>query len=361
MRQSFLSPQIPAIFLIFLLSLVFWGCGKKGNPVAPGSTFPAPISDLRAWPREGVIFLGWTAPTQNTDGTRLEDLLGFRVYRQGRPIPSSPCSDCPLDFQVVAEIDVEYPRGARVEGGRVLWQDTSLQPQREYTYFVLAYNYDKSPSPESNRVKVFWDDPPPGPGEVRIKSENRALEITWKFSAPGKEWAGSVGFNLYRRMEAGRFGFFPLTPEPVKETRFMDGGLENGNRYYYEVRAVRNFRGTLIEGPASAVAEGVPEKQAVPLPPTGPVAVFQEGGVALRWNENPEPDIAGYDIYRQEEGEKTLQKINPQLIRGLYFLDTTANLKKSYLYRLKASDSSGKESEYSQDAEVRPEPPAPPK
>lgn len=345
--------------MIFLLSLLFGGCGKKGNPVAPRSTFPAPISDLRAWPREGVVFLGWSVPSQNTDGTRLEDLLGFKVFRQGRPITTSPCSDCPLDFQVVAEIDIDYPRGARVEGGRVLWQDASIQPQHEYTYFVLSYNYYKSSSAESNRVKVFWDEAPPPPGEVRIESQDRALEITWNFSAPGKEWAESVGFNLYRHMEGERFGLFPLNSQPIKESRYVDGGLVNGQRYYYEVRGVRGFMGTLIEGPASPEVRGIPEKQIPPSPPTGLVVVFQEGGVALRWDENPEPDIAGYDIYRKEEGEATFRKINPQLIKELYFLDTTANPQKSYVYRLKAVNSSGKESEFSQDVEVRPEPPAP--
>ena len=327
--------------------------------MAPRSAFPAPISDLRAWPREGVIFLGWSMPTQNTDTSRLEDLLGFKVFRQSRSLSSSPCSDCPLDFQVVAEIDVEYPRGARVEGGRVLWQDTSVLPQHEYTYFVLSYNFYKSSSPESNRVTVFWDEAPPAPGEVSIKIQDRALEITWKFSAPGKGWAESVGFNLYRRMEGERFGFFPLNPEPIRETRFVDGGLENGKRYYYEVRAVRNFLGTLVEGPASAVAEGVPEKLTIPSPPTGLLVAFQEGGAALRWNENPEPDIAGYDIYRKEEGETTFRKINPQLIKEPYFLDPTANPKKSYLYRLKAMNASTKESEFSQEVQVSPEPPAP--
>ena len=340
--------------------MIFWGCGKKGSPLAPESTNPAPVSDLRAWPREGAILLGWSVPTKNTDGSKLEDLLGFKVFRQSRPLDLPHCPDCSLDFKVVAEIDVDYPRGARVEGGRVLWQDPSVRPQWEYTYFVLAYNFYKSSSPESNRAKVFWDEAPPAPGEVRIKSEDRALEITWKFSSPpGKELAESLGFNLYRRMEGERFGLFPLNPQPLKELRFVDGGLENGRRYDYEVRAVRNFQGTLIEGPASAIARGIPEKQSPASPPTGLFAVFQEKGVALRWNENPEPDIAGYDIYRREEGEKIFRKINTQLIKEPYFLDPTANPQESYAYRLRAVDSSGKESDFSQEAEVSPEPPAP--
>jgi hypothetical protein len=353
---------LPALDLLLLFSLVFWGCGKKANPVAPESTMPAAVADLRAWPREGAVFLGWSLPTRNTDGSALRDLLGFRVFRQSRPLTPSSCPDCPLDFQVVAEIDVEYPRGAQVEGGRVLWPDTSVKPQQEYTYLVLAYNSYKSPSPESNRVKIFWDQAPPAPVEVRIKSEDRALEITWEFSLPpGKEPADFSGFNLYRRMEGERFGFYPLNPDPIKQARFVDGGLENGRRYGYEVRAVRNFRGTLIEGPASGVVEGIPKKQTPPSPPTGLVAVFHAGGVALRWNGSPEPDIAGYDVYRREEGTQTFQKISPQSVKEPYFLDRTASPLKSYFYRLKAVDSSGKESEFSQEAEVLPEPTTPTK
>ena len=137
----------------------------------------------------------------------------------------------------------------------------------------------------------------------------------------------------------------------------MDGGSgEREGRYSYEVRAVRNFRGTLIEGPASAVVEGIPEKKIPPSPPRGLLAVYQEGGIALRWDENPEPDIAGYDVYRRAEEEETFRKMNPHLIREPHFLDPSADPRKSYTYRLKAVDSSGipKESDFSQDADVSP-------
>jgi predicted small lipoprotein YifL len=346
---------LPRFFLLFILTATLLSCGKKGPPVAPGSTAPAPVADLRTWPREGTILLGWTAPTRNINGSQLKDLLGFRVFRQGRAIPDQPCPDCPLDFKPVAEIDVEFPRGARVEGGRVLWQDSAVQPGHEYTYFVRGYNFHQTPSPESNRVKVFWDVPPPAPEGVSMRSDNQALEITWRSPAPpAKEGPEPSGFNLYRRGEGELFGLFPINPQPVKETRFVDGGLANGRRYFYEVRAVRNVRGTLIEGPASAEAQGIPEKQVPPSPPSGVVAVFQANGAAVRWKENPEPDIAGYNLYRKEAGETSFRRINSELIKEWYFLDQTADTKKSYTYRLKAVDTSGKESEFSMDAEVSP-------
>jgi hypothetical protein len=350
-----------AIFLILLLlALAFSGCGIKAPPVAPRSTNPAAVTDLRAWAREGRIFLAWSLPTKNTDGSNLEDLLGFRVFRQSRPLPPSPCPDCPFKLEPVAEIDVEYPPpDAQIEGGRVLWREAPLKPQTEYTYIVRAYSSSKIPSPESNPVTIFWDDPPLAPTKVSLHSEDKALEISWEFTprlVTGKEMVDFSGFNLYRRVEGEFFGFFPLNPELIKENRYEDAVLENGKRYYYEVRAVRNYRGTLIEGPSSAIASGIPEKLTPPSPPTGLVAAAQKEGIALRWNPNPEPDIAGYNIYRREKGESAFTKVNSQLIIEQYYLDKEADPQKTYSYRLTAVDTSParNESEFSREVEVSP-------
>jgi len=352
------SSMLKTLLLALLLATALWGCGKKGPPLPPESNIPAAVSDLRAWPREGTVFFEWSIPTRNVDGSKLQDLLGFKVFRLDRSLISQDCPECPANFRVVAEIDIDYPRGARIDAGRVLWQDSALKPQTEYRYFVLAYSLTRSPSPGSNQVEIFWDEPPSAPEEVRIRSESQALEISWRFTPSQKEEGAGIGFNLYRRAEGERFGFFPLNPEPVKETRFVDGGLQNGKKYFYEVRAVRNFQGTLIESPASAVVEGIPDKKIPPSPPRRLLAVYQEGGIALRWDENPEPDVAGYDVYRRAGDEETFRKMNPGLIREPHFLDPSADPRKSYTYRLKAVDSSGipKESDFSRDADVSPLP-----
>ena len=350
--------MLKTLLLALLLATALWGCGKKGPPLPPESNIPAAVSDLRAWPREGTVFFGWSIPTRNVDGSKLQDLLGFKVFRLDRSLISQDCPECPRNFKMVAEVDIDYPRGARIEGGRVLWTDPTVKPQTEYTYFVRGYNSYKSPSPESNRVIVFWNEPPSAPEEVKVRSENQALEISWR-SAPAKgEAPSATGFNLYRRSEGERFGFLPLNPEPLKETRFVDAGLQNGRKYSYEVRAVGNFRGTLIESPASAVVEGIPDKKIPPSPPRGLLAVYQESGIALRWDVNPEPDVAGYDVYRRAEDEEIFRKVNPGLIREPHFLDASADPRKSYTYRLKAVDSSPtpKESDFSLEAGVSPLP-----
>jgi hypothetical protein len=351
-----LKQRLPVILLI--LPLVFsllLGCGKKANPVAPGMSIPAPVSDLQAWAKGEGIYLRWSMPSRNVDNSRLEDLLGFQVFRSERSLDSSSCPDCPLE--PVGEIDVEYPRGtAQIDGNKVLWLDKTIRAPRQYSYFVLAYNLYKTPSPESNRITLFWDQPPVAPENLQVRSEDGALDLAWSFVptlVDGKV-QDLAGFNLYRRTGEERFGFFPLNPQPVPGREYLDGALENGRRYFYQVRAVRNFRGTLIEGTGSPVVSGVPEKRTAPAPPTGLIAVRRKEGVALRWNANAEPDITGYNVLRREEGEKEFRRVNPRLITDRYFLDETADPRKSYEYTVTAINSAGKESDSSQATEITP-------
>jgi predicted small lipoprotein YifL len=345
------------LLLLFCLSS---SCGKKGPPVAPESLVPAPVSDLRAWVRERTVTLQWTLPKKTVEGLRLEDLAGFRVFRRALPIASRNCPTCPLDFKAVAVIELNYPKEGRIEGDRVLWEDFSLQAATEYSYFVVGYNADRAPGPESNRITLFWDIPPAAPTDLRIKSENMALALSWKFSRrleDGREMVEPFSFNLYRQ-EGEPFQVFPLNPEPIRETQFLEGGLENGKKYAYQVRAVRDFHGTRIEGPPSITATGTPQKTTPPSPPTGIVATIQKQGVELRWEENPEPDILGYNVYRRQEGETEFIKLNPQPVTAPFFLDESAKSGKTYIYRLKAVDSSPShnESEFSKEIEVFPEP-----
>ncbi len=345
---------IPLLLLLFCL---FWGCGRKGPPVAPESLVPAPVSDLRAWVRERTVTLQWTAPKRTTEGMRLEDLSGFRVFRRALPIASWDCPTCPLNFKPVAMIYLDSPKEARIEEGRVIWEDSSLKAQTEYTYFVVGYNSDRLPGPESNRITLFWDIPPPAPLQLRIGSENRALALSWDFSprlSDGRVIAGPFSFNLYRQEGGEPFRVFPLNPEPILETHFLDGGLKNGKAYTYQVRAVRDFRGTRIEGPPSIAATGSPQKKTPPSPPTGIEVTMQKKGVELRWEENPEPDLLGYDVYRRQEGETKFTKMTPQPVTAPFYLDESASPGKSYVYRLKAVDSSPSrnESEFSKEIAV---------
>ncbi len=347
--------KIAVLFFLLLPFVAFQACGKKAPPIAPRMTIPAPVSDLQAYAKEEGIFLRWTMPAKNIDESRLADLLGFRVFRQESSLSASSCAECSLRFEAAAEIDVEYPRGpVQITEDKVLWRDAALKAGRQYRYFVVAYNAYHTPSPESNRITVAWDQPPGPPADLRVRSDDGALELSWSYVPAGSERNNLAGFNIYRRTDGERFSFFPLNPQPVPGREYLDGGLENGRRYDYQVRAVRNFRGTPIEGVGSPIASGVPEKRTPPSAPTGLTGARQEEGVALRWTGNAEPDVAGYHVYRGETGQRESRQVNPQLITVPYFLDTSAEPQKSYEYSVTAVNAAGKESGSSQKFEIGP-------
>jgi fibronectin type 3 domain-containing protein len=350
------------VLFSLILGISLCGCGKKAPPVALESIFPEPVKDLRGWAKDEGLYLTWSHPSRNVDGTRLKDLAGFRVFRQSRPLGGSSCPDCPEKLEPVEEIDLKYPRGARLEGQRVWWQDSTAKFQNEYTYVVTAYNQLKTPSLESNRVKLSWDQGPTAVQNLSVKSEDRSLEISWDFEPRlrnGEALSDLAGFNIYRRGEGEAFGSSPLNAEMIAQSPHRDVPLVNGKRYEYEVRTVRNFNGTFIEGPSSPVVAGVPEKRTPPSAPTGLVGVIrnEEGkrGIELRWDINPEPDVAGYDLYRQEK-DSDMVRVNSQIIPESYFFDASADPHKSYTYRLRAVDRSPRknQSEFSQEIEATP-------
>lgn len=333
-------------------------CGKKGAPVAPELTFPQPISDLQAFVKRGNLYLKWTIPKRNVNGTRLTNLLGFRIFRQTNSL-GQISSTCPPKFDLVAEIDLDFPRATRVQDGVVIWKDETIKPGQEYIYLVIAYNIFKRASPESNQVRVSWGNLLPPPDQIGLRHDHRALEIFWETPThlwTDEEKAEFQGMNIYRRKEGESYGFSPLTPQPLRENRYWDGQVELGKKYFYEVRPVRNFRGTLLEGIGSPEVSGIAKTVLPPAAPTGLIGVFQRDGIALRWDAHPQPDLAGYDLYRRAEDEKEFKKINPSLLTGTYFLDVSVDHQKTYYYRLKAIDSSPekKESEFSRETEVFP-------
>jgi len=67
------------LLLALMLSLLLTACGGGGTEGG----------------QEVVATLSWTAPTENTDNTPLEDLAGFRLYIGDSPSSLQPVADIP--------------------------------------------------------------------------------------------------------------------------------------------------------------------------------------------------------------------------------------------------------------------------
>jgi fibronectin type 3 domain-containing protein len=75
--------------------------------------------------------------------------------------------------------------------------------------------------------------------------------------------------------------------------------------------------------------------------------------VELTWTINTEPDLAGYNVYRSDEGDTPGQKLNSETLLVPTFRDISVVPGKSYFYRVRAVDQSGNESALSPTVEAQ--------
>jgi fibronectin type 3 domain-containing protein len=89
---------------------------------------------------------------------------------------------------------------------------------------------------------------------------------------------------------------------------------------------------------------GAPDNEA-PSAPTGLVATAGSGVVSLNWSDNPEPDLAGYNVYRSETlPVPTSTPLNASLVPGSAYDDATVQNDTTYHYVVTAVDLNGNES-----------------
>lgn len=105
------------------------------------------------------VRLSWTAPTQNTDGTPLTDLAGYKVYwgARGGPYPNS--------------VTITGTATTYVVEGQVLAQNT------EYCFVVTAFNSAQRESAMSNEACKTTPDIP----DVPEPPTGVTVEITLNF------------------------------------------------------------------------------------------------------------------------------------------------------------------------------------
>lgn len=108
----------------------------------------------------------------------------------------------------------------------------------------------------------------------------------------------------------------------------------------------------LVMARCSSDKGGLPEVDMVP--PNPPVAVSVEildqeiygGWVRITWAPNPEPDLAGYRVYKSSYKDGPFALVSESLIRCPWYYDNVVPMEVTY-YRVTSVDNSGNESAYS--------------
>lgn len=350
-----------------LLGVAAWaGCGAPGAPQPPSLELPRTVQDLTASRKGNKITLAWTVPAQTTDGQniRRSKLGPAQVCRAVGEFPMRYC------MQFAGEIPAEQvPLAKSGEKAERLTFVDNLAPQvqREHptefaSYAISMSNWRGRSAGLSNQVRVPLAPTMAAPAEIRSGVAPEAIVLTWTGSShehlsPNLRHV----YRIYRAEEPRKPGAAIGEVQPDPEVRFEDRAFEWEKTYYYHVTPVtvvmqNGHKLAEVEGEDSPEIKVVAHDIFPPAQPGGLQAVFSGPGqkpfIDLTWAPNTESDLAGYNVYRHEQGQAPV-KINSDMVRTPAYRDDRVETGRTYVYSVTAVDARGNESAKSEGTSER--------
>jgi hypothetical protein len=354
------AAAVPAFCFAFLIS-----CGSPGPPEPPSLELPRAVTDLRATRKGDKVTLVWTVPTKTTDAQNVRELGPTLICRSLR-IAANRCS-------AVGEVDPTELMPKRVPSKhapsspvQVSYVDTlpmELQQQRplgEINYAVETDNPNRRSAGLSNQVRIPLAPTLPAPSDLKARVTGDGVMLTWAATPPSSVISGLHYLaRIYRRDVATKKDAMAgeVTPNGASGGSFTDRSFEWEKNYQYRVAMVTVVgEGTSpvqIEGDDSAPVSVVATDVFPPAVPSGVEAVAsgvgQQPFIDLTWPPVGDSDVAGYNVYRREQGQ-ALVKINTGLVKTPAFRDPGVQQGHTYFYSVSAVDLRGNESGRSEEA-----------
>jgi fibronectin type 3 domain-containing protein len=317
-------PALPAIELI-AAALLLSGCGYIGSPLPPLANIPAPVTDLAAVQRDARIIVHFKLPTTTTENVTIKSALR-------------------LDLRIGTSAEGTFRAGEWVKQAKSVPPGdlqggvaTYAIPSAEWTgkNVIIAARVIGANGKESNwsALEALPVVPPPEkPAKPRIENTAEGLRLTWE--------GPPADYRIYRR--AGDEKFFSPVAD-VQQPTWTDRTSEFGTHYTYIVqRIVKLGVHKEAESDQSEEASETPIDRFPPAAPAGLRASAAAGSIELSWDRNPEPDLAGYRVYRAVLGG-AFEKI-AELSQVPSYSDRAVESGKQYRYVIRAFDKSANES-----------------
>lgn len=236
--------------------------------------------------------------------------------------------------------------------------DDLLAPRRYY--FVVGVTRTGRYGQTSAPIAVPLAGASSAPSAPRISYDERAVKLEWAPAADARIAAGAVAdvlpsrslspvppetrYDVYAIAKAAPAGASvdaaprPLNDAPLSALELVVPGVRFGAEQCFAVRPVDTVAGVVVHGPASALACDTPRDTFPPEAPKAPAAVAGAGSIALIWEPNAEPDLAGYVVLRGEAGTDRLMPLTPSPVRETTFRDTNVRPGVRYVYAIVAVD-----------------------
>jgi hypothetical protein len=359
--------KVPTRKLLLTLGapLLFTACATIGPPLPPSLELPKPPSDLRATRKGDKVLLSWTVPGVTTDRKAIRSMGATRVCRSFEP----SLTECgtPVSEATPATAVAVTKKGVT---GKLQASSTDTLPmktQRENplgyaTYAVEVLNANGRGAGLSNQVKVPLTETLSPPQDFAARVTDKGVVLTWtaKSAGPPSVLPVRYVYRIYRRPEGSEKEILVGEAGAGAETNFTltDPSIEWEENYEYHANAT-----TVIaqEGKPEVQVQGADTTEVKvfthdvfpPGVPSGLQAVFsgpgQKAFIDLIWAPVTDMDLAGYNVYRHEEGGQVI-KINEEPLKPPAYRDAAIAPGKTYFYSVSAVDLRGNESARSEEA-----------
>lgn len=376
--DSLRTPRRSFVFsiLIPLIIILMAGCASPGEPIERKPPVPEPVKDLAAAQAGNDVILTFTLPTEAIDHRQLQQTPTVEIYREfsaatapGAPALSVRPNAAPAVTIPPSVVDQYTNHGIVRYPDPLTSEDFAQHPDTAIEYTVRTLASGKKASPDSNvaNLRVY---PAPLPiDDVKTTFTRTAVELSW--TPPQKTLVGAsppiANYRIYRGEienavqsgaaatgENGSQNIKLKTPlAPIGESdspTYADTQAVLDMPYLYSVRSVVQASGALLESSDSNFAIITPRDLLPPAAPQGllvvpiPAQSDSPAHLELSWAISPEPDIAGYYVYRSDSQGTRGARLNPDLLPAPSFRDISVGPGKRYFYSVTAVDRSGNES-----------------
>jgi len=340
--------------------LVLTGCASIAPPQPPSLDLPKPPSDLKAVRKGNSITLTWSVPTLTTDRQRARSLGATRICR------SAAASALPQCGTPVGQVNPPGSSSNKNAAGNMVAtyvdniasQMQSDNPDAFVLYAIEVQNGDGRSAGLSNvvRVPLIRTLAPPQNFQAHVVKEGVALSWTGGSAPSIQDARVQYKYHVYRRQD-GTAGWM-LAGEAVADKAgdysLTDSSIEWEKTYDYRAAAATVLQSQPVESADTPEVKVFADDVFPPAVPSGLQAVFSGPGQApfvdLIWSPVPDVDLAGYNVYRHEEGAAAM-KVNREMVKSPAYRDAGVSAGKHYFYAVSSVDARGNESSRSEEAE----------
>jgi hypothetical protein len=343
------------------------GCASIGPPEAPSLELPKPPTDLKAARKGDQVTLTWTIPSRTTERQTVRYLGTTRVCRSADPLLAAcgnPVAQIapPASFATQKVHDQKLTASFKSSISAVPTDRKQTSPFATETYAVEVLNEDGRSAGLSNQVRVPLAETLLPPKDFAVHLTGDGVSLTWTgplLSLPSPQTV-RYGYLVFRRTDGGKRETLVGEKDAGQATdiSLTDQTFEWEKTYYYHAESFTALAQPgkpeiRIDGDDTQEEKVFAHDVFPPAVPTGLQAVSSGPGqppfIDLIWSPVADADLAGYNVYRHEQGAAPVKR-NAQLIRTPAFRDAAAAAGKKYFYAVSGVDERGNESERSAEA-----------